>query len=495
MKLYEEQERQRPSDYFADWKEREALAEGMIPLVGKLYRKNNVKTYIYGHPLVNRSVIEIMQDHRAVRQIETSELSEFETFPILRALAAHDLGHAHIDIGRIAAQYFFEGDDRDSTGKKVSLEDYVAQQVSGLIGLKQKPLSAPQDVVLYGFGRIGRLMARLLIEKTGGGDNLRLRAIVVRKGGDQDLIKRASLLQRDSVHGDFNGTVRVDEERGAFIANGNEIKVIYADAPDNIDYTAYGINNALIVDNTGIWRDFDGLGLHLKSKGTAKVILTAPGKGDMKNIVSGINDDCFDDKDTIISAASCTTNAIVPPLKAIDDEFGVESGHVETVHSYTNDQNLIDNFHKGNRRGRSAPLNMVLTETGAVKAVGKVLPNLLGKLTGNAIRVPTPNVSMAILNLRLKRSTTAEEINEYIRKVSVHSPLRKQIDFTNSAEVVSSDFVGSRRACVFDAQATIVNENNAVLYIWYDNEFGYTCQVHRVMEKMAGVSYNLYPPN
>ena len=215
----------------------------------------------------------------------------------------------------------------------------------------------------------------------------------------------------------------------------------------------------------------------------------------MKNIVSGINDDCFDDKDTIISAASCTTNAIVPPLKAIDDEFGVESGHVETVHSYTNDQNLIDNFHKGNRRGRSAPLNMVLTETGAVKAVGKVLPNLLGKLTGNAIRVPTPNVSMAILNLRLKRSTTAEEINEYIRKVSVHSPLRKQIDFTNSAEVVSSDFVGSRRACVFDAQATIVNENNAVLYIWYDNEFGYTCQVHRVMEKMAGVSYNLYPPN
>ena len=126
---------------------------------------------------------------------------------------------------------------------------------------------------------------------------------------------------------------------------------------------------------------------------------------------------------------------------------------------------------------------------------GKVLPNLLGKLTGNAIRVPTPNVSMAILNLRLKRSTTAEEINEYIRKVSVHSPLRKQIDFTNSAEVVSSDFVGSRRACVFDAQATIVNENNAVLYIWYDNEFGYTCQVHRVMEKMAGVSYNLYPPN
>ena len=493
MKLYEEQERQRPSDYFADWKEREALAEGMIPLVGKLYRKNNVKTYIYGHPLVNRSVIEIMQDHRAVRQIETSELSEFETFPILRALAAHDLGHAHIDIGRIAAQYFFEGDDRDSTGKKVSLEDYVAQQVSGLIGLKQKPLSAPQDVVLYGFGRIGRLMARLLIEKTGGGDNLRLRAIVVRKGGDQDLIKRASLLQRDSVHGDFNGTVRVDEERGAFIANGNEIKVIYADAPDNIDYTAYGINNALIVDNTGIWRDFDGLGLHLKSKGTAKVILTAPGKGDMKNIVSGINDDCFDDKDTIISAASCTTNAIVPPLKAIDDEFGVESGHVETVHSYTNDQNLIDNFHKKERRGRSAALNMVITETGAGKAVGQVLPELIGKLTANAVRVPTPNVSLAIMNLQLGRDVTIEELNDFLRQKAFHSDLKEQIGFTNSPEVVSTDFVGDRHAGIIDSAATIVNGDKCVLYVWYDNEYGYTAQLLGLAKEMVGLTYQRYP--
>ena len=434
-----------------------------------------------------------MQDHRAVRQIESNELSEFETFPVLRALAAHDLGHAHIDIGRIAARFFFEGDDKDAKGQRVSLEDYVKQQVAGLIGNNEKPLAQPQDVVLYGFGRIGRLMARLLIEKTGGGDNLRLRAIVVRKGGEHDLIKRASLLQRDSVHGQFNGTVRVDEERCSFVANGNEIRVIYASEPDKIDYTKYGINNALVVDNTGMWRDFDGLGLHLKSKGVSKVLLTAPGKGDMKNIVSGINDNIMDESDTIISAASCTTNAITPPLKALDDEYGVESGHVETVHSYTNDQNLIDNFHKGNRRGRSAALNMVLTETGAVKAVGKVLPALMGKLSGNAIRVPTPNVSMAILNLTLKRETTADELNEYIRKVSVHSPLRKQIDFTNSPEVVSTDFVGSRRACVFDAQATIVNGKNAVLYIWYDNEFGYTCQVHRVMEKMAGVKYAMYP--
>ncbi len=494
MKLYERRERERPDDYFADWKEREALAEGMIPLVGKLYRKDNVKTYVYGHPLVNRSVLDIMKDHRAVRQIEENELSEFETFPVLQSLAQHNLGHAHVDVGRIASMYFFEGKNKDADGNEIALDDYVRSQVEELIGSTRKPLENPQDVVLYGFGRIGRLMARLLIEKTGGGDNLRLRAIVVRKGGDNDLIKRASLLRRDSVHGPFDGTVRVDEERCSFIANGNEIKVIYAGSPDEIDYTEYGINNAIIVDNTGKWRDEEGLSLHLKAKGTSKVILTAPGKGDMKNLVAGINCDLITEEDKVLSAASCTTNAICPPLKAIHDEYGVEGGHVETVHSYTNDQNLIDNYHKGDRRGRSAPLNMVITETGAVKAVGKVLPELLGKLTGSAIRVPTPNVSMAILNLRLSKPTTAEALNEYIRKVSVHSLLRKQIDYTNSAEVVSSDFVGSRRACIFDAQATKVDGNNAVLYIWYDNEFGYTCQVHRVLEKMAGVKYELYPP-
>ncbi|MGB5326273.1 MAG: glyceraldehyde-3-phosphate dehydrogenase, partial [Pseudomonadales bacterium] len=463
-----------------------------IPLVGKLYRKDNVKTYIYGHPLVNRSVIEIMRDHRAVRQIEDHELSDFETFPVLQALAKHKLGHAHVDVGRIANNYFFDGENKNAAGADVALDDYVRSQVKDLIGSTRKPLAQPQDVVLYGFGRIGRLMARLLIEKTGGGDNLRLRAIVVRKGADNDLIKRAALFETDSVHGRFNGTVRVDEERCSFVANGNEVRVIYADAPDRIDYTEYGINNALIIDNTGIWRDRDGLGLHLQAKGTSKVMLTAPGKGDIKNVVAGINDDGIGDE-TILSAASCTTNAIAPPLMALHEEYGVEGGHVETVHAYTNDQNLIDNYHKGNRRGRSAALNMVLTETGAVAAVGKVLPELAGKLSGSAIRVPTPDVSMAILNLRLGRETTADELNEFVRKTAVHSKLRKQIDFINSSEAVSSDFVGSRHACVFDAQATKVDGRNAVLYIWYDNEFGYACQVHRVIEKMAGVKYELYP--
>jgi glyceraldehyde 3-phosphate dehydrogenase len=484
-----ERKRARPDDYFKDWKQREALAEGMIPLVGRLSREKNVKCYIYGKPLVNRSVYEIMKDHRYVRQVEGNELSEKETFPVFNRLSQLDLGPAHIDVGRLAVGYAVKG-----VAEGLSLAQYVDRELEPLVGTAGKPLQQPQDVVLYGFGRIGRLMARILIDKTDGGDGLRLRAIVVRKGkAPDDLQKRVSLLRRDSVHGAFDGTIRADEERQSFVANGNEIKVIYADSPDSIDYTEYGIDNAIIIDNTGVWRDEAGLSKHLQSKGAKKVLLTAPGKGSLKNIVAGINDDLIEDSDTIISAASCTTNAIAPPLKALDDEFGIVAGHVETVHAYTNDQNLSDNYHNASRRGRSAPLNMVITETGAAVAVGKVLPQLAGKLTGNAIRVPTPNVSMAILNLTLARETTREEIVEFMRYQALHSPLRKQIDFSASPEIVSSDFVGSRHACVFDAKAAIVNGKQAVLYLWYDNEFGYSCQVHRVLEQMAGINYVVYP--
>ena len=484
-----QRKRQRPDDYFVDWKEREALAESMIPIVGTLARENNVKCYIYGKSLVNLSVLDIMKTHRWVRQVEDNELSEFETIRVLNSMSKLNLGPSHVDLGRLSVEYFDKNEGAD-----LSLDDFVADRLSHLIDSTQQP-EGPLDVVLFGFGRIGRLMARILVAKTDGGDSLRLRAIVVRKGSaPDDLLKRASLLRRDSVHGVFDGTIRVDEERQSFVANGNEIKVIYASAPEDVDYEAHGISNCLVVDNTGVWRDRDGLSRHLRAKGASKVILTAPGKGDVKNIVAGINHSDIASSDTILSAASCTTNAIVPPLKVIHDEFEIHSGHVETVHAFTNDQNLIDNYHKADRRGRSAPLNLVLTETGAAKAVAKVLPELSGKLTGNAIRVPTPNVSMAILNVTLGRETSKEELNEFMRKMALHSSYRKQIDYSNSSEVVSSDFVGSRAACVFDAQATIVNGKHAVLYLWYDNEYGYSCQVFRVLEKMAGIQYLTYPP-
>lgn len=482
----DQQQRPLPDDFFKDWKQREALAEGMIPLIGKLYRECNVSTYMYGNSMVNKSVIDLMKAHRRVRQVEQNELSEFDSAPMLDAIAKLQLGPAHLDIGKMVVKY-------QSLGNGRSIDEFLNDELANIIGSHTKPLPQPQDVVLYGFGRIGRLVARILIDKAGGGDVLRLRAIVIRKGKiENDLEKRAALLRRDSVHGSFKGTIRVLQDENTLVVNGNPIKVIYANSPDEIDYTEYGINNALIVDNTGVWKDNAGLGGHLRP-GASKVLLTAPAGDDIPNIVYGVNHDQITPERSIISAASCTTNAIVPVLKCLLDEFGVNSGHVETVHAYTNDQNLIDNYHKGDRRGRSAALNMVLTSTGAAKAVAKAIPELQGKLTGNAIRVPTPNVSMAILNLQLGRETSVDEINEFLRQQALHSPLQQQIGYTVSTEAVSTDFVGSRQACVLDSQATIVDGKSCVLYCWYDNEFGYSCQVVRCLEKFAGVVWPSYP--
>ena len=483
----DEQQRPLPDDFFKDWKEREALAEGMIPLIGKLYRQSNINTYMYGNSMVNQSVTDLMKEHRFVRQVESNELSEFDTYPMLEGISKLKLGPAHIDVGKLVVKY------QKSNGNGSSLSDFLAAELDEIIGSDVKPLPEPQDVVLYGFGRIGRLIARILVDKAGGGDVLRLRAIVIRKGKlNHDLEKRAALLRRDSVHGPFKGTVRVLEDKNILVVNGNPIKIIYANSPEEIDYNDYGITNALIVDNTGVWKDTEGLSGHLRP-GASKVLLTAPAGDDIPNIVYGVNHDQITPDREIISAASCTTNAIVPVLKCLLDEFGISGGHVETVHAYTNDQNLIDNYHKGGRRGRSAALNMVLTSTGAAKAVAKVIPELKGKLTGNAIRVPTPNVSMAILNLHLGRDTTVEELNEFLRQKALHSDLQQQIGYTISTEAVSTDFVGSRQACVLDAQATIVEGRSCVLYCWYDNEFGYSCQVVRCLEKFAGVVWPSYP--
>ncbi|AJE03210.1 glyceraldehyde-3-phosphate dehydrogenase [Geobacter pickeringii] len=472
--------------YLKEWQSHEECAEQMLPLIGHLYREHNIVTSVYGRSLVNSTPIDILKAHRFARLILDEELSVLDTYPLLKAMTSLDLAPARIDIGKLTVAYQAKG-GTEEVGAFVRRE--LAAVNTGRVPL----LSEPQDVVLYGFGRIGRLLARLLVEKSGSGEKLRLRAAVVRKGGADDLAKRASLLRRDSVHGHFNGIITIDEEENAIIANGNMIRIIYADAPESVDYTQYGIHNAILVDNTGKWRDREGLGRHLQAKGIAKVVLTAPGKGDIPNIVAGVNNELITPSERIFSAASCTTNAIVPVLKTVNDRFGIVSGHVETCHSYTNDQNLIDNYHKASRRGRSAPLNMVITETGAAKAVAKALPELTGKLTGNAIRVPTPNVSLAILNLELSQPADIAEINRHLREISLNSPLQNQIDYTNSPEVVSSDFVGSRHAGVVDSLATIVQGNRCVLYVWYDNEFGYSCQVVRMVQKMAGVELPSVP--
>ena len=479
--------REKVDDYFGDWKWREGLAELMVPIIGRLYR-HGVHIMIYGQSLVNASPVEIMKAHRFVRQIEGNELSELETFPLLERLSNLALSDCEIDLGELTVRCPFFDDLADNPNK---IDSYLQEQLDFSSSTSVRP-SEPQDIVLYGFGRIGRLMARLLVETTGPGNYFRLKAVVVRNGGENDLVKRASLLRRDSVHGRFIGTIRVDLDNNLLVVNGNPVKFIYASGPAEVNYKKLGINKPIVIDNTGIWRDEAALSQHLDC-GASKVILTAPAKGNIRNVVFGVNDNSITDSDNIISAASCTTNAIVPVLKVLSDQYGIQNGHIETVHSYTNDQNLIDNFHTGDRRGRSAPLNMVITSTGAVKAVAKAIPELSGKLTGNAIRVPTPNVSLAVLVLNLKEEVTKAELNEFLKNSAFTSKYRQIIGYTNSPEAVSTDFYSSPFATIIDSQATIAEGNQVTLYCWYDNEFGYSKQVLNLTKKVAKIELPRFP--
>ena len=484
----ERQKRILPEDSFGDWKWREALAESMIPLIGALYR-DGVNILIYGKSLVNESPVSIMKAHRFARQTDNNELSELETFPIIKYISSLNLCDCEIDVGEIAVKCpFFDQIKSDDS----QLPDFLNKELVSVIDKDSSRPDEPTSIVLYGFGRIGRLVARMMTQTTGPGNYFRLKAVVIRKASNDDIYKRASLLLRDSVHGSFDGTVRVDEENSTLVINGNAVKIIYANSPDDVKYSDHNIINPLVIDNTGVWRDYDSLSKHINS-GASNVILTAPAKGDIKNIVYGINDNIVSEEDQIVSAASCTTNAIVPVLKAINDKYSIEGGHIETVHAYTNDQNLIDNFHKGDRRGRGAPLNMVITTTGAVKAVAKALPELEGKLTGNAIRVPTPNVSLAILSLALDTNVTVDEVNSYLQSVAFHSKYREIIGYVNSPEVVSTDFYSSPFASIIDSQATIVSGKRITLYCWYDNEYGYTKQVINLSKKIGNINLPRLP--
>ena len=478
-----------PDDYFGDWKWREGVAELMVPIIGTLYR-NGINIMMYGQSLVNLSPTAIMKTHRFVRQTEGNELSELETFPLLKRLTSFNLADAEIDLAELTLQCPFFESLRDSTDE--DLDSYLSTALSDIKDKESKRPQKPADVVLYGFGRIGRLLARVLAEGTGPGNYFRLRAIVIRKGQGNDLLKRASLLRNDSVHGAFSGTIRVVPEEDLLIINGNPVKIIYASNPQEFNYSDYNLENPIVIDNTGVWRDKKGLGQHIAG-GASKVILTAPGKDDIKNIVFGINHADLNSEDNIISAASCTTNAIVPVLKIINDKYKINGGHIETVHSYTNDQNLIDNFHKGDRRGRSAALNMVLTTTGAVNAVAKAIPELEGKLTGNAIRVPTPNVSLAILSLAIDKDTTKDDLNNYLKSMAFHSKYREILGFTNSTEIVSTDFYSSPFASIIDSSATIANKKRITLYCWYDNEYGYTKQVINLTKQIVGIKLPRLP--
>ena len=452
-----------------------------IKIVSDLWYDKSIELVLFRNQLIDRNVSEILNLHEYAGEFVQKPISIFDSVEIAQAILALDMPPSKLDIGKLTYEFHLEDQKYNNATAFVAAKLKDAKKTKAI---------EPKDVVLYGFGRIGRLVARELMTRTGKGSQLRLRAIVTRGAIDATVLeKRASLLRNDSVHGDFSGTVTADVKNSALLINGTTVNIISANAPEDIDYTKYGINNALVIDNTGAFRDDKALKRHLKSKGVDKVLLTAPGKG-VPNIVHGVNHlEHNPDNVDIFSAASCTTNAITPILKVMEDTFGVKSGHLETIHAYTNDQNLVDNFHGKYRRGRAAALNMVITETGAGKAVTKALPSFEGKLTSNAIRVPVPNGSLAILNLELEKETSIEAINTIMKKYALEGNLVEQIKYEMNDELVSSDIVGCSAPAIYDSRATIVRADgkNTLLYIWYDNEYGYSHQVIRLAKYIAKV--------
>jgi len=458
-------------------KRRRATIE-LIRIISDLWYDDTVELVLFRNQLLDRNVSEILNLVEYASDFVEKPISIFDAVEIAKEIKSYKLAPSKIDLGKLVYEYHL-----DTKNLKLFVEEK-------LIEAKNENGNVPKDVVLYGFGRIGRLLARELMTRMGKGKLLRLRAIVVRGEINQTILeKRASLLRNDSVHGDFHGTVCTDIDNKALIINGTTVHIISAQNPEDVNYNFYGINDALLIDNTGAFRDKEALGRHLQASGISKVILTAPGKG-VPNIVYGVNQLEYNpDEVDIFSAASCTTNAITPVLKIMEDNFGVINGHLETIHAYTNDQNLVDNMHKKYRRGRAAALNMVITETGAGKAVSKALPSFEGKLTSNAIRVPVPNGSLAILNLRLENAASKETINQIMKKNALEGNLVEQIKYSLSNELVSSDIVGTASPAIFDSNATISSNDgkNVILYVWYDNEYGYSNQVMRLARYVSQV--------
>ena len=460
---------------------RKATTE-FIKIISDLWYDCGIEVVLFRNQLIDQNVSEIINLHEYAGEFVQKPISVFDSVEMLRTIKEMNLPPSKIDIGKLT--YEFHSEDQPVFG---DMKSFMAEKLGPA---RQHKGIQPKDVVLYGFGRIGRLLARELMAKTGKGMQLRLRAIVTRrKLTPETLEKRAALLRTDSVHGQFMGTVETDYEKGALVINGTTVHMIAADDPADIDYTQYGIRNALVIDNTGAFRTEAELSNHLHASGISRVLLTAPGK-DFPNIVHGVNHREFDpDTTRVYSAASCTTNAITPVLKVIDDSLGIERGHIETIHAYTNDQNLVDNMHGKYRRGRAAALNMVITETGAGKAVAKALPGLKGKLTSNAIRVPVPNGSLAILALDVSNKTSKDSLNTILKKYALEGDLVEQIKYSLSNELVSTDIVGTSAPAIYDSTATIVSPDGKkiILYVWYDNEFGYTHQVIRLAKYIAKV--------
>jgi glyceraldehyde 3-phosphate dehydrogenase len=474
------------------WIDDQKSANEFIDVIGKLWFDKDIELIFLRRQLLDRGSNSILHKHSYAENIIKKQLTIQDSLLIAKAMLEVNVAPARIDIGRLNREWTDEKDKFDSDPNA-----FLNNKLAHIIDVPPRS-NKTQDVVLYGFGRIGRLLARVIVQGSGKGSQLRLRAIVTRGNSPEEIRKRASLLRKDSVHGVLHGIAVEDFEDQSLHINGHVVKMLSASQPDELNYEEHGIKDALIIDNTGIYRDRANLSRHLNCPGAGMVLLTAPGKGDIPNIVYGVNQETCKlgpDGEKIFSAASCTTNAVVPVLSVIEKELGIVKGHIETVHSYTNDQNLLDNFHKKTRRGRSAPLNMVITETGAASAAVKAIPSLANKLTANAVRVPTPNISLAILMLEVAKETSVEQVNEIMRIASLKGPQIEQIRYSTSNELVSTDCIGDSCACIYDSPATQVSKDkkSIVLYAWYDNEYGYTCQVARMAKHISQVkSYRYY---
>lgn len=320
-------------------------------------------------------------------------------------------------------------------------------------------------VAINGFGRIGRLVFRGLLDRK----DLDIVAINNPSGPET----AAYLLKYDTVHGRLDKKVEVDGD--VLVVDGKHIQVLHDRDPENLDWSAYGVE--IVIESTGKLKDRASAGKHIRGT-VKKVIITAPGKDEDATIVMGVNESIYNPaKDEIISNASCTTNCLAPVCKVLDEKFGIKRGLMTTIHSYTNDQAILEKAHKKDaRRGRAAAENMIPTSTGAAKAIGIVIPELKGKLNGLAVRVPTPDVSLVDLTVELNKTVTKEDVNEALKAAS-EGELKGILAYTDE-ELVSSDFKTTNVSSTIDSKLTMVMDNNMVKVIaWYDNEWGYSMRI------------------
>lgn len=335
-------------------------------------------------------------------------------------------------------------------------------------------------IAINGFGRIGRVLTRVLFEAFDNEQMSKVELVAINDLADVNTL--AHLFKYDSVHGQFQGEIVVNDQ-SVFI-NGREVQFLQERDPENLPWTELEVD--LVVESTGFFREVEDAKKHIKA-GAKRVMISAPPKGDCKTIVLGINDEILSEDDFVFSNASCTTNCAAPMIHLLDKHFEIEQAYITTVHSYTGDQRLHDAPHNDLRRARAAAYSIVPTTTGAAKAITKIFPNLEGKIGGCGIRVPVPDGSLTDITCHIKKSTTFEEVNEIFKKAS-ENELKGILGYT-SDPIVSIDIVGSPYSCVFDeALTSVINGCLVKIVGWYDNEAGYSNRLADMMLKISAMA-------